>query len=149
MFNIFSGIAHFFEALFGNNGAVAQKVLHSVSSFTSLAAPIVVEVENDLKSVELTNPSTKLAAVVGFLSKYEPDIEKVTTTANSLMGLSVDNLLHNAAVIALGTVVPGGTATASLLNLAVELAYNFFKSKTVPVAVPVIAPVVPIVPKAA
>jgi hypothetical protein len=46
--------------------------------------------------------------------------------ALSLSGLPSADLWKNLAVAALGALVPGGTA-ASLLNLAVELAYNIYK----------------------
>lgn len=70
-----------------------------------------------------------LEAVQKFLSKYEPDLSKVQQIAGSLAGLSSADLFHQAAVIALQTFVPAGTA-ASLLNLAVELAYSIFKHKS-------------------
>ena len=133
--NIFSGIGHFFKSLFGKNSDVAQKVLHDVSSFVSLAEPIVQEVETEVKAINAVDPSATLAATVKFLGKYEPDLAKVQTTASSLVGLPTTDLWHSLATIALGTVVPSGTA-GSLINLAVELAYNFVKSKSAAEATP-------------
>jgi hypothetical protein len=65
-------------------------------------------------------------AIEGFLVKYEPDAAKAANLALSLSGLPSADLWKNLAVLALGALVPGGTA-ASLLNLAVELAYNIYK----------------------
>jgi hypothetical protein len=127
--NVFSGIAHFFKSLFGPNSTAVQKLLHSISGFVGLAEPIILEVENDLKEVIKAGDKTlALPKIVEFLSRYEPDVAKAGDIANSLSGLPVSDLLHNLAVIALSTVVPAGTAT-SLVRMAVELAYNIFKSK--------------------
>jgi hypothetical protein len=137
--NIFSGISHFFTSLFGKNADTAQKVLHNVSSFVTLAEPVVAEVETEVKQLAAVDPNAKLQLVAKFLSKYEPDLAKVASTANSLSGLPEADLLHNLATIALSTLVPSGTA-ASLVNLAIELAYNIFKTKSAATAAPAAAP---------
>jgi hypothetical protein len=60
-------------------------------------------------------------------------LAKVSDIAQSLSGLPSVDLWHNLAVIVLGAAAPKGTA-GSLLNLAVELAYNIYKqSKAAPV----------------
>ncbi len=131
--NIFSSIEHFFEHLFGANSNEAQKVLGDVSHYVTLAEPIVVEVEDIIKAAP---QSAVLAAIEKFLSKYEPDLAKVATTAASLAALPSADLWHNAAVLALQTLVPQAGVAASLLNLAVELAYNIFKQKQAATAQP-------------
>lgn len=131
MKNIFSVIGHFFASLFGAKGALAQKILHDASSFVTLAEPIVAEVETEIKA--LPDQGKSVQAIEGFLAKYEADSGKVSSIAQTLSGLPVADLWHNLAVIALQALAPQGTAT-SLLNLAVELAYNLYKqSKATPV----------------
>lgn len=129
--SFFSVIGHFFTSLFGNNGALAQKILHEAGSFVNLAQPIVAEVEAQIKA--LPDQGKSVQSIESFLSKYDTDAAKVSTVAQSLSRLPSTDLWHNLAVTALGTLAPKGTA-GSLLNLAVELAYNIYKkSKAVPV----------------
>lgn len=135
-FSVSAGlIGHFFTSLFGNKGAIAQKILHEAGSFVNLAGPIVAEVDAEVRA--LPDQGKSIQSIEGFLKKYESDAAKVSSIAQSLAGLPSADLWHNLAVIALQTLVPAGTA-GSLLNLAVELAYNIFKqSRVAPVAAPV------------
>jgi hypothetical protein len=120
-----SPLGHLFKALFGAHGDIAQGILHDVSSFVQLADPIILDVESELKPIA-SDKTARVAGVLKFLGKYEPDVQTAVDTANRLAGLPTEDLLRQAAVFALTTFVPAGT-TASLLNLAVELAYNIFK----------------------
>lgn len=137
--NIFSGISHFFQSLFGKNGATAQAVLHNVSSFVTLAEPIVSEVETEVKTLVAVDPNAKLQLIAKFLAKYQPDVAKVASATNSLSSMPDADLWHNLATFALNALVPGGTA-GSLINLAIELAYNIFKSKSAVSTAPSAAP---------
>lgn len=148
MNNIFTSFAHFFEKLFGAKAAVAEKVLTKTSHIVTLAEPIVVEIEDLIK----TAPQDKvLQAVEAFLVKYEPDLAKVSATAASLAALPSADLWRNAAQIALSSLVPAGTAS-SLVNLAIEEAYNFYKeekaAKASASATPAAAPAAPVAPPA-
>jgi hypothetical protein len=124
--SLFSAIGHFFASLFPGHGDAAQKVLHSVSSFVSLAVPIVAAIDQELKTV--APASSEAAAVERFLARYEPDLEKVKGVAAQLAALPSADLWHDLAVYALSTLAPAGTAQ-SLLRLAVELAYNLQKAQ--------------------
>ena len=116
------------EAVFHKAESAEQVVLKDVSSFVDKAAPIVADVETVLKVVAPSDKSGILAAIEKFLTKYEPDVQKVGSVAASLAPLTGSDLFHAAAVAALSLVSPSGAA-ANLLNLAVELAYNIFKQK--------------------
>ena len=123
----FSSILHFFASLFEANGNIAQKVLHDVSSYVSLAEPIVAGIETEIKTLEPT-PGALVTGIEKFLAKYESDAAKVAATAAALAALPSADLWKNLAVAALQTFVPVGTA-ASALNLAIEFAYSIFKAK--------------------
>jgi hypothetical protein len=129
----FDAIGHFFKSLFGADSTVVQTVLHEVSSVATLAQPIIADVEANLKAPAAAGSSieTKLLA---FLGKYDGDVAKVATTATALAALPVADMLAKAAQFALATFVPAGTA-ASLINYAVEFAYQVFKTKTAPVVI--------------
>jgi hypothetical protein len=129
-------LEQFFKSLFGNHGNLAHKILHEAGSFVNLALPIVAEIEAEIKV--LPNQGKSIQAIEGFLSKYEPDVAKAAIIAQSLDGLPSADLWKNLAVAALGALVPGGTA-ASLLNLAVELAYNIYKRSKAVAPVPATA----------
>lgn len=124
----FDAIGHFFKSIFGADSTVVQGVLKEVSSVATLAAPIIQDVETTLKAPAAAGSSVD-QKLLTFLGKYEPDAAKVASTATALAALPVSDMLAKAAQFALATFVPAGTA-ASLINLAVELAYNVFKAKT-------------------
>lgn len=121
-----TSIGHFFAHLFGASSNEAQKVLSEVSYYVTLAEPVVAEIEDIIKTAP---QSGTVLAIEKFLSKYEPDAEKAASIAGELAKLPSADLWHNAAVLALQTLVPQAGVAASLLNLAVELAYNIFKQK--------------------
>jgi hypothetical protein len=136
--SFFSVIGHFFSSLFGTNGGLAQKVLHEAGSFVNMAQPIIEEIETEIKS--LPDQGKSIQAIEAFLAKYDSDAIKVAGIATSLSGLPAADLWKNLAVTALSALTPAGTA-ASLLNLAVELAYNIFKqSKMAPIALQTTVP---------
>jgi hypothetical protein len=126
--SFFTSIGHFFSSLFGKNGETAQKVLHEVSAFVAKAEPIVEEIETVIKALAPSDKSGILAAIETFLAKYEPDLAKVVAAAAPLASLSGEALWRELAATALGFLSPASTA-ASVLNLAVELAYSIFKAK--------------------
>lgn len=123
--SFFGGIGHFFSSLFGPNGDVAQKVLHAAASYISLAVPIIAEIEADLKA-ETGQGSVGTEKVIGFIQKFEPDSGKAQSIATSLGNISNADLWHQLAVFGLSRIAPKGVST-SILNLAVEFAYNIFK----------------------
>lgn len=123
--NIFSSIGHFLEHLFGANSNVAETILGDVSHIVTLAGPIVADVEADLKTIP---QGSTVAAIEKFLAKYAPDASKVGALAGQLAELSGPDLWRNAAQMALSFLAPAGTA-ASLLNLAIEFAYQIFQKK--------------------
>lgn len=129
MFNPFHYVEVVFTAMFGKNGSNVQVILHKASSFVNIAEPIVEEVEVEVKAAMATDPSGKVALIEKYISKYETDKAKIQPVVDSLVGLPEADMFHNLATYALGFVAPKGAA-ASLLNLAVELAYNVLKSKT-------------------
>jgi hypothetical protein len=136
--NIFSVVGHFFASLFGAKGGLAQKVLHEAASFVNLAQPIVAEIETEIKA--LPDQGKSVQAIETFLGKYETDAAKVLNIATTLAALPPADLWKNLAVTALSALAPAGTAS-SLLNLAVELAYNIFKqSKMAPIALQTTVP---------
>lgn len=124
--NIFSFIIHWFQHVFGAHGENVKKVLEEAAPYVAEAAPIVQDVDLFLKAVEPSDQSGVVAALEKFLSKYEADAEKVAGAVTSLSALPLTDLWHAAAVTALGFILPQGTAL-SVLNLAVELAYNIAK----------------------
>ena len=126
---LWSAIGHFFTSLFGKSAGIAQEVLHDVSSFVQLAEPIVEQVETEIKAQTADTPSSAVSAVAAFLTKYEPNLVRVQAASAALATLPAADLFRNVAVYALQAVAPKGTAN-SLLNLAVELAYNIYKKKT-------------------
>jgi hypothetical protein len=130
MFNFFKAIGHFFTSLFGNNGAIAQKVLHDASSFVNLALPIVQGIDTELKTVK---GSVVALDIVKFLDKYLPDVEKAEKLAASFATLPGAQLWRAVATTALQAITPVGISS-SLINLAVELAYNIFKQSVAPKA---------------
>jgi hypothetical protein len=129
----FDAIGHFLKSLFGADSTVVQTVLHDVSSVATLAAPIIADVETNLKPAAAAGSSVS-AELLTFLGKYDKDAAKVATTANTLAALPVTDMLAKAAQFALATFVPAGTAT-SLINYAVEFAYQIFKKKAAPVVI--------------
>ena len=129
MLNIFTVIGHFFASLFGSKGSVVQKVIHGVSSFVNLALPIVEEIDNDLKAVIVAAPvvgPSVVGTIEKFLQKHLPDLTEISQIANGLVGQDSADALRTIAVSVLQLLVPAGTSL-SLLNLAIELAYNTFK----------------------
>jgi hypothetical protein len=126
--SFFGSIGHFFESLFGKNSNVAQTVLHDVSSFVTLAEPIVEDVNTIIKAAPQSGTAL---AIEKFLSKYEADASKVASLAQNLAALPTADMWRNAALVALQFVAPSGTAT-SLLNLAIELAYQIIQKKKQP-----------------
>jgi hypothetical protein len=120
-------IGHFFTSLFGKSGNIVQTVLHDVSSFTNLAAPIVAELAAIAKADP--NQTGLIANIETWLATYQTDAAKIQGWVTSSQGLSTADVLRSAAQLALSALVPSGTA-ASLLNLAIELAYNVFKAQT-------------------
>lgn len=137
----FSPVLHFFESLFGKNGgAVAQTVLNDVSSFVTLAEPIVEDVNTIIKAAP---QSGTVLAIEKFLSKYEADATKVASMAQTLAALPAADMWRNAALAALQFVAPAGTA-ASLLNLAIELAYQIITTKKQAAPMPAPAPATPV-----
>lgn len=141
--SFFGSIGHFFASLFGKNGNVAQTVLHDVSSFVSLAEPIVADVQAELKNIPQDSVT---AAIEKFLAKYAPDVTQVGGIATQLAALPAANMWQSVASMALSFLAPTGTAT-SLLNLAIELAYQIFQKKQAAAAIP--APAAPAPAKAA
>lgn len=128
--NWFKAIGHFFTSLFGGTGPVVQAVLHDASSFINLAAPIVAELANLAKAQPT---QTGLIAIIEkWLGAYQADAVKVGSWVSTAQGLPISDVLRSAALLALSSFAPAGT-TASLLNLAIEMAYNVFKrQQTVP-----------------
>lgn len=120
----FSAIGHFFSSLFGGSGSTVQKVLHGVSSFVNLAAPIVAELAAITPTASGPGFISQVAKV---LSLFETDATKVQAWVGSVAGLSDADILRTAATTALSALVPAG-ALASELNLAVELAYSVYKA---------------------
>ena len=121
--SILGTIGKFFSGLLPHHQDAANEVLKDVSVYLPMALTCVTAVENELKIAG--NPS---AVQIGkFLSKYEPDLQKVVATAQQLAALPASDLFHEAALYALNTLAPPGV-TQSLLNLAVEMAYNILKA---------------------
>ncbi len=126
---LFSAIGHFFSSLFGKNADLAQKVIHDAASFANLAEPIVEEITVVVGAASAIAPNAAFTKLSGDLATVVKDEAKVQSFLTAATGYtSTADLLHAAAVFILGQFVPAGTA-ASLINLAVELAYNISKQK--------------------
>lgn len=125
--SFFGGIGHFFSSLFGKNADVAQKVLHATASYIALAGPIIAEIETELKAtIETGQGSVATDKILGFIQKFEPDLDQAHTISAHLAGLPNTDLWHQLAVFGLSRIAPKGVS-ASIINLAVEFAYNIFK----------------------
>lgn len=123
--SFFSSIGHFFEKLFGEDSTVVEKVLTSASSIVTLAEPVVAGIETELKTLPQT---PTLQVIAAFLAKYMPEAQNVATEADGLSKLSGAALWQGIASTVLTYLSPAGTA-ASLINLAIELAYGVLKAK--------------------
>lgn len=126
MFTWLKAIGHFFSSLFGTSGSVVQAVLHDVSSFVNLAAPIVADLEALAKAEP--NQTGLIASIERWIATYQADAAKVGAWVTQAQGLPINDVLRTAATLALSALVPAGTAQ-SMLNLAIELAYSVFKRK--------------------
>jgi hypothetical protein len=146
--NVFSWL----ESLFGKAGSVVHTVLNDVAGITNVATPIVTE----LAAIASVSPSPTwlISEIEKWLGTYLKDAPAIAQWVANAQTLSTADILRTAATTALSVLVPSGTA-ASLINLAVELAYNVFKAAkkapamvpaaipaTVPAPIPAAAPVV-------
>lgn len=124
MFNWFKSVGNFFKKLFGKSGDVVQVVLHDVSAFVIAAEPIVEQVA--LIASLASGKSELMAKLVGWLHEYEKDAAVVKAWVDAAEGMPSSDVLRSAGVLAVSKLVPEGTSK-SLLNLAVEMAYNVYK----------------------
>jgi len=122
--SILGTFGKFFSGLAAHHQDAAQEVLKEVSGYLSFALTCVTAVDHVLKT-EAGAPA--LASLEKFLSAYEPDLQKVQIVAQSLAALPANDRWREAALFALRTLVPP-TSPLSLLNLAVEMAYNIHKA---------------------
>ncbi len=131
------GLEHLLSPLLHDapGGHLAQSVLADVEHLYTLAQPIVLEIQNDLKSVATSDQSALIEATAKFLNKYEEDAGYLQVMLTQYTALPPSDRWHDLAVFALQKLAPG--VDISLLNLAVELAYNILKrSLTTPTAAP-------------
>lgn len=126
MLTWFKAVGHFFSSLFGASGSAVQTVLHDVSSFVNLAAPIVADLDA-LAKAEPTQTGL-IASIERWIATYEADAGRVVAWVTQAQGLPLSDVLRTGATLALSALVPAGTAQ-SMLNLAIELAYSVFKRK--------------------
>lgn len=125
MTNPFSIIGHWFSSLFHGSGDVVQQVLHGVSSFVNLAAPIVeklAEIDKALPASAITIAAQKVLEI------YQQDAAVVSNWLASVKDMTdAADILRSAATAALSALVPAGAAS-SAINLAIELAYSIYKA---------------------
>ena len=103
------------------------KVFARVESLAAQAEPIVAE----LSTIEKVAASTladgsTLKKIAGYLVTITNDADRVALFIEANSGVSVGTLLRNAATFAL-SFISGGSALASDLGLAVELAHSINK----------------------
>ena len=120
------------EKLFGGQADEAQKIIGEVASLAQKAEPIIGQVDTEVKAIIAVSPSQTLSTIEAFLSKHEPDVEKVAATAQSLMGYATSDLYHALAAFAVSKLAP--STGKSLVNLAVELGYSLFQANQKPSA---------------
>jgi hypothetical protein len=124
--SFFTTLGKDIKDLFGGNSNILESVLHDVSTFVSKAEPIVEDVNTVIKAAP---QSGVVLAIEKFLSKYEADAVKVASMAQNLAALPAADMFRKAALAALQLVSPAGTAV-SLLNTAIEIAYQIILKKT-------------------
>lgn len=126
MFNWIKAIGRFFSALFGGSGDVVKVILHDIAYAVNLSAPIVAA----LSTLAQSSPdkSGLIGSIERWLGIYHDDANKIASWVEQAQGLPYLDVIRSAATMALSALVPAGTA-ASLLNLAIELAYNIFKKQ--------------------
>ena len=112
--------------------AKVVEVLNNVSVFIDYALPIVEAIDMSLKPVirdaQKGVCTTPIACLIGdFLSKYGVSDEVAESHGRELQGLPLADMLVNVALLALKQVKPE-SASSSILRLAIELAYNVYKS---------------------
>jgi hypothetical protein len=100
-------------------------LLTGIKGFVDAALPIVKEIDELLKPM-LEKNSTALA-LYEFLLKHISNVDYVSDLAKKLSDLPLADMLANVALEILRTKVPA-TASLSVLRLAIELAYNLYKT---------------------
>lgn len=124
MFSWLKAVGHFFSALFGKSGDIVKVILHDISSFVNLAKPIVAELALIAKLQPVQSDLVK--EIEKWLGVYIEDAAKVGAWVAQAETLPYLDVLRSAATLALSALLPAGTAS-SIINLAIELAYNIFK----------------------
>lgn len=100
-------------------------LLGNVKGFVDAALPIVKEIDEVLKPLLASNETIK--AISEFLLEHFDNVDYVVDLAEKLSELPLADMLANVALEVLKTRVPA-TASLSVLRLAIELAYNVYKT---------------------
>lgn len=102
-------------------------ILNGVKTLVDYALPIVKAIDEKLKPVLNDGAEDVVQAVRKFLEEYMDDLDKVLELADKLADLPMADMLANIALELLKTTSPTN-ASLSMLRLAVELAYNIYKT---------------------
>jgi flavorubredoxin len=121
---IFNRIGAFFTSLFGSVGKYLQEILSDASKLINLAQPIVAELA--ILSSAAPDQTTLIKEISKWLSTYESDASKVASWVASTSGMTTAQILQSAATTAVSAVAGTGAA-ASVLNFAVEAAYQIYQ----------------------
>lgn len=119
-----SSIEGFFKHLFGGEADVVEEVITDIQVLYTKAVPVVTALSTVLTAEDALHPDVYLEKVVGVLNTFVTDAEKVSTWVAANGGLTMANLLQNAAVFALSFVT--NNTILKDLQLAVQLAYNVY-----------------------
>jgi hypothetical protein len=122
--SFFNSIIHFFEKLFGGDAPVVQTILTDINALYKDAQPIVAALSAALGTAAILDPSSAITKIEGVLRTFVTDSAAVEAWLVKNSGLSLPNLLQNAAVFALSFI--SGNSIVKDLQLAVQLAYNVF-----------------------
>ena len=132
---LFNRIGAFFTSLFGEVGKYLQEILTDASKFINLAQPVVAELS--VLASAAPDQTTLIKEISKWLGTYETDSSKVASWVASTSGLTTAQILQSAATTAVSALAGGGS-TASVLNFAVEAAYQIYQklqaAKTTPTA---------------